>query len=92
MKTEAEVREALRHWVLKNSSKIGSEYLTDDTPIIEQRIIKSVQIMDLVLFIERLRDRSIEVESLKPGTFRNINTIYNNFFAGDDDGRRTTDS
>ncbi len=87
MKTEAEVREALRQWVLTNSAKIGPAVLTDDTALIEQRIIKSVQIMDLILFIERLRDRSIEVDSLKPGTFRNIHTIYDNFFAGGDHGR-----
>ena len=92
MKTEPEIRQALREWVLKNSSKIETNELNDNTPLIEQRIIKSVQIMDLILFIEKLRDRSIEVDSLKPGTFRNIDAIYNNFFAGDDNGHRTANS
>ena len=89
MKKETEIRSALREWVLKSSAKIESNELRDDTPLIEQRIIKSVQIMDLILFIERLRDCSIEVDSLKPGTFRNIDAIYNNFFAGGDNGHRT---
>ncbi|HEY9869235.1 MAG TPA: hypothetical protein V6D08_08725 [Candidatus Obscuribacterales bacterium] len=92
MKTEAEIRLALRQWVLKNSNKISAEDLGDDTAIIEQRIITSLQIMDLILFIETLTNCPIEVDSLKPGTFRNLNTIYKGFFHGDDDDRSAKES
>ena len=53
--------------------------LADDTPIIDQRIISSLQLMDLILMLERLSDSPIDVEMLKPGAFRDINTIYRNF-------------
>ena len=80
MRSEAEIRQALRDWVVKTSGKIQPDELNDETPIIEQRIISSLQVMDLILFIERLSGRSIEVDDLKVGVFRNINALYENFF------------
>lgn len=85
--TEAEVRQALRDWVIKTSKKIALDELDDNTPIVEQRIISSLQIMDLILFIEKLSKKSIDVESLKPGVFKNIDSIYHNFFEGNSHGQ-----
>ena len=82
MKAEAEIRQALREWVIKTSGKIKPEELTDETPIIEQRIISSLQIMDLILFLEQQTGQPIDVTQLKPGVFRNISVIYRNFFQG----------
>ena len=86
MMTEAEIRQRLREWVVRQSGKIRPEEIADDTAIIEKRIIKSVQILDLVLFIEEHSGHAIDVEQLKPGVFRNIDTIYRNFFAVKADG------
>lgn len=83
MRTEEEIRQSLRDWIIKTSGKIRPEELSDETPIIERRIISSLQVMDLILFLERLSDKPIEVEDLKPGVFRNIDSIYKNFFEGD---------
>jgi hypothetical protein len=80
MKTEAEIRHALREWVVRTNSKIAPDALSDRTPIIEQRIVTSLQITDLLLFLEELTGRPIDVERLKPGVFRDIDTIYENFF------------
>jgi acyl carrier protein len=82
MRTENEIREALRDWIVKTNGKILAEQLDDETPIIEQRIISSLQVMDLIFFIEKLSNKSIEVESLKVGVFRTINAIYGTFFQG----------
>jgi acyl carrier protein len=79
MKSEAEVRQALRDWVVKTSGKVTPEQVTDATPIIEQRIISSLQIMDLIMFLEQLSGKRIDVAQLKPGVFRDINTIWRNF-------------
>jgi acyl carrier protein len=79
MKTETEIRESLRAWIVKTNGKIRAADLADDTPIIDQRIISSLQLMDLILMLERLSDSQIDVEMLKPGAFRDINTIYRNF-------------
>lgn len=72
-------RQALRDWIVKTSGKITAAALTDQTPILERRIITSVQVMDLILFIERLSGIPIDVEQLKPGAFRDIDTIMAGF-------------
>jgi len=87
MRTEREVREALREWIARKSGgKVEVHALTDQVPIVEQRIITSVQVMDLILFIERLRGRPVDVERLKVGVFRNVDAIYASFFAAGTDG------
>jgi acyl carrier protein len=80
MRTETEIKIALRDWIVEANGKIELKQLSYETPIIEQRIITSLQVMDLIFFIEKLSNASIEVEGLKVGVFRNINSIYDNFF------------
>lgn len=80
MKNDAEIRAALRTWIVEKNGKIRPEELADDTPIVAQRLITSVQIMDLILFLERLSDTPIRPETLKPGVFQDINTMISNFF------------
>ena len=82
MKTETEVRTALRAWIVRTRGKVRQKDLADDTPILERRIVKSLDIMDLILFLEELRGLPIDVEALKPGVFRSIDAIWTNFFAG----------
>ncbi len=76
-----EIRSALRAWVVRKNGKISAEQLRDDTPIIEERVVTSLQIMDLILFIEELRGAPVDVESLRGGAFSSINAIYAAFFA-----------
>lgn len=85
MKTETDIKSQLRDWISSASKKADKVSITDDTPIIEQRIITSLQVMDLILYIEQLTDASINVEDLKPGVFRDVNTIYKNFFEASND-------
>lgn len=80
MRREDEIRRSLREWIAKTNGKMQPEDLGDQTPIIEQRIISSLQVMDLIFFLEQLSGRPIEVDDLKPGVFSDIDTIYQNFF------------
>jgi acyl carrier protein len=80
LKTESEVRTALRAWVVKTNGKVTATDVADDTPILERRIVKSLDIMDLILFLEELRGAPIDVEKLRPGVFRDIDAIWKNFF------------
>lgn len=91
MKSEAEVKQTLRAWIVKaNGGKIKEEELQDDTPIIEERIITSLQIMDLILQLEKITGQPLDVEQLKPGVFKNIDTIYNNFCSDHSPGSEET--
>lgn len=75
------LKAALKDWIAKKSGgKVTVADLKDDTPIIEQRIISSLQVMDLILHLERLRGKPVEVESLKPGAFSTVAAIHANFF------------
>ena len=72
-------KEKLRSVIIE---KCESE-ITDisfDTAIFETGLLKSIQIMDLVLFLEEISGKEIDVEGLKPGSFKDINTIASNFF------------
>ena len=80
MRAEEEIRQSLRAWIVKKNGKIKPEDLNDQTAIIEQRIISSLQVMDLIFFLEQLSGNPIEVDDLKPGVFRDIDSIYRNFF------------
>ena len=82
MKTQVEIRAQLRDWVVRTNGKVSAADIRDDTPILERRIVKSLDIMDLILFLEELRGQPIEVEKLKPGVFRDIDAIWTNFFEG----------
>ena len=65
MKTETEVRQSLRDWIVKTNGKIRAEDLADDTPIIDRRIISSLQLMDLILMLERLSGNPIDAETAR---------------------------
>ncbi|MBX9686265.1 MAG: hypothetical protein K2X27_06155 [Candidatus Obscuribacterales bacterium] len=83
MKSEAEFRSELRKWIVNKNGKIKAEDLKDDTAIIEQRIISSLQLMDLILELEKLSEEALDVEQLKPGVFKNIDSICHNFYKGE---------
>jgi len=77
-----EIRCQLRRWMVGRNGDITLEQLRDDTPILEQKIITSLQTLDLILLIERLRGAPLDVTLLKPGSFRNVDAIMQSFFEG----------
>jgi acyl carrier protein len=79
MKSENEIKQELRTWILK-VGKVTPEGLTNETPLIEKRIIKSLQIMELILLIEKLKGSRFDLKAIKPGAFNTIDSIYRSFF------------
>ena len=79
--TEAEIRQNLRTWIV-NRAKEKPDGLSDDVPILERGILTSLDIVELILYIEKLRD-GVEVspEALEPSAFLDINSMYRAFFA-----------
>ena len=71
-------RQRLHEWVVAGG-RISSGELKDDTPLLEQRVITSLQVMDLILFIESLTGRAVDAARLVPGAFRDIDSIARNF-------------
>jgi acyl carrier protein len=81
---ERRIREALRSWVVGTSGRIGADQLRDDTTIFSEAVLESVHVMELILLIEELSRREIDVEKLKVGVFRNVDAIVANFFRSDE--------
>lgn len=73
------LKEKLRTWILNANKKLTPSELDFKTALIENRLISSLQVMDMILFLEQLKDGAINVENLKPGAFANIDTIYERF-------------
>lgn len=71
-------RERLREWVIRGG-RIRRDELRDDTPLLELRVVTSLQVLDLILLIEDLTGRPVDVARLDPGLLRDIDTICRNF-------------
>ena len=79
MRTEEELKAELKTWVVKTSGKITADALTTETPLIETRILSSLQVMELILFLEKLKGGKLNMKAMKPGSFKNINGIFETF-------------
>lgn len=79
MRSEREIRAALRSWVLDKAKNLDGRVLTDETPLFEERYLRSLHLPELLLLIERLRGEPIEVDDLRPGDFRDIDTLVLRF-------------
>lgn len=73
----------LREWVAGKAKNLPPEGLTDDLPLLEGRHLTSLHIPELILLLERLRKRPIDVERLRSGDFHSIRVIADRFLATD---------
>ncbi|HWI03839.1 MAG TPA: hypothetical protein VNT52_08450 [Acidimicrobiales bacterium] len=76
----SDVREALRAWVRDHNPDVPAGEPADGTRLIECRYLTSLQVADLLLFIEELRQAPVDPASLKPGVFASIDDICAAFF------------
>ena len=99
MRSEKEIRETLRSWVLSKAKNLHGSApgnsapdhgapddgapddgaLTDSTPLFEERRLRSLHLPELLLLLERLRGEPIDVDDLRPGDFRDIDTLVSRF-------------
>jgi len=71
-------RQRIREWIMLEG-RVASRDLQDDTPLLQDRLITSFQLVELILYLESLRGRPIDEARLVPGCFRDIDTIARNF-------------
>ncbi len=70
-------------WVEAHARGLAPGALTDRTPLLAARHLTSVQLPDLILHLEALRGRPIDVAALRPGDFRDLATIRARFLDGE---------
>lgn len=78
---EATIRAKLRQWI-RDHAKASAASLADDTPILEAGILSSLDIVELVLFIESLRGDEVDPDTIEPDTFKSIDAMVLGFFGG----------
>jgi len=70
----------LREWIHAANPSAGALCVDPETDLIKSRILESLQLVELVLFLERRTGREILAEHLNPDAFRTLNSIFLNFF------------
>ena len=80
MRNEQEIKQVLKEWIAKKSKNCDINSITGDTQILDKRIITSVQIMDLILYLENLTNKPVNIDQVQPGVFSSIDSIYTAFF------------
>jgi acyl carrier protein len=73
----------LRVWLARKNPAIDVATITDDTDIIESRILESLQLVEFILFLEQESGREILREELAPERLRTLGTIYREFFSSE---------
>lgn len=77
---DATIRAQLRQWVTSRAKTLPVE-VVDDTPILERGILSSLDIVELVLFIENLRGEEVDPDAIEPESFRSVDAMMQAFFA-----------
>lgn len=78
---ESEIRQKLRDWIV-DRAKEKPDDMADDTPILERGILSSLDVVELILFIERIKGDEVDMEKIQPETIRDVDAIYQAFFVG----------
>jgi hypothetical protein len=78
-----DVRTALLDWVRAHRRGLRDAPLDADTLLLQERLLTSLQLPELLLFIEQLRGRPLDVASIRPGAFASVAEIERHFFQAD---------
>lgn len=78
---EQTIRAKLRQWILDHAKAPASD-LGDDTPILDTGILSSLDIVELVLFIESLKGDEVDPDNIEPESFKSVDAMMKGFFGG----------
>ena len=78
--TRAEALDRMRAFLVKKNPKVAPEAIGETTDLIASRILSSLQLIELILFIERETGRAILVEDLDPKRIRTLDAIWRSFY------------
>jgi acyl carrier protein len=70
----------LRAWILDHARITIPREWGDKTPILESGLLSSLDVVELVLFIESLRGDEVDVDAIEPESLRNVDTLFEAFF------------
>jgi acyl carrier protein len=77
---EAAVKSQLREWIVNRAKTPPGPGFDDQTPILDEGILSSLDVVEFVLFIESLRGDDIDLDDIEPEAFTSVETLYDTFF------------
>ena len=80
----AQAIESVRGCLSSIKPDLNADAIAVDTPLLEERIITSFDVLDLLMHLENVSGRPIRREQLQPGSFRDIATIARVFLSAED--------
>lgn len=81
MVNEEETRRRLRTWIHKRAKLPASRVIEDDTPILDQGLLTSLDVAELFVYMESLLGSEIDISQVDPSVLRDINMLYASVFA-----------
>jgi len=80
-----DTRRALRRWIVANGNGLTDETLTDTTPLFANHHLSSLHMPELILTLERLRGRRIDLSKLKAPDLRDVQVLCARFLEARDE-------
>ena len=83
MTTEESIRSRLRAWIVDRAERKHGhrvEHFDDRTPIIAAGLLSSLDVVELILFIEEIRGQEVDESQLEPETVESVDAIYKSLF------------
>jgi hypothetical protein len=59
--------------------------MDDQTPILQAGLLSSLDVVELVLFVENLRGSEVDVDRIEPEALTNVDSLYEAFFRAESD-------
>ncbi|WNC67503.1 hypothetical protein RI845_13370 [Thalassotalea nanhaiensis] len=75
-----EAEKLVRQCLQRVNSSTDFNSISNATPLLENRLITSFQVLDLLLLLEQSSGNRIVIEQLTPGCFKTISIIANTFY------------
>ena len=72
-------RQALRDWIHSRARSVDGASITDQTLMIEEGLITSVDVLELIMLIEELGQLEIDATELEPDMLGSIDKICRSF-------------
>jgi acyl carrier protein len=70
----------LRQWIVEHARGGDPGSMDDTTPILDSGILSSLDVVELVIFIESLRGEEVDVDSIEPEALLNVDSLFETFF------------
>lgn len=77
---EAAVRAELRGWILDRANAHDRKDFNDQSDVLEEGLLSSLDVVELILFIESLRGDEVDIDLLEPEAFTCVDSIFLSFF------------